>query len=244
MSRGTITIAAGTAASSVGSFAFRLNSIYDVMTITTYAADPAAAADTADGTVNTPLMQKYWSTYYRYWTVLGSYYKIRMWIEEVADQELSVWTYHNGQQQPPLVTAGGTLNVSDYIRETHRHAHKRKMVNTPAAQGHSYYDERNHIHISGHYKPGPVTVVNDVAEDEYKETWHRTTEVPSLREVCTVIIQRSDMQRFITTATAVNVKYELQIVYHVQWKDLAVLYQYPTDESDFAAVTDYMTFAN
>lgn len=244
VARGTIAIATGTAASSVGSFAFRLNSIYDCMTITTYAADPTPAADTADGTVNTPLMQKYWSTYYRYWTVVKSMYKIRMWIEEVAEQELSVWVYHNGQQQPPLVTAGGTLNVSDYIRETHRHAHKKTMTNTPTAQGTSYYGEKGHVHISGGYQPGPFSVVNDVAEDEYKETWHRTTEVPSLREVCTVIIQRSDMQRFITTGTAVNVKYELEIVYHVQWKDLNVLYQYPTDESDFAAVTDYLTFAN
>ena len=237
MTRGSLTIAAGTTSTSVGSFAFRLNSIYDVMTATTYAADPTAAADTADGSVNLPLYQKYWSAYYRYWTVLSSHYKIRIWIDEVDEIETSVWVYHNGQQQPPLVTAGGTINVSDAIRETHRHARKLTLHNDPAAAGKSYYAKG--IKFNGHYTPGNKTVVNDVSEDEFKETWHRVTEVPSLREVCTVIVQRSDMQRSIETANAFDVKYELELVYHVQWKDLIVAFQYPTEESDLAAVADY-----
>ena len=41
--------------------------------------------------------------------------------------------------------------------------------------------QENSVTFSGVYMPGNRTVVNDVAEDEFKETWHKSTEVPSQR---------------------------------------------------------------
>ena len=234
--QGAMTLAATTTGTSVGSIALRLNSIYDCLTITTFVADPTPAADTADGSVQKPQLFAWWSQLYRYWTVVKSEYKLQIWIDgAVNETELSVWTYHHGQQNPPLVNDAATTNVPDYCRKLHKHAHMRRLVNeAPAsAGGGSYYDRG--IHITGKYRPGNYTVHNDVAEDEFKETWHKTNEVPSLRECATFIIQRSDMQRYISTGATVDLKYRLWVTYYVQWKDLLVAYQYPTAESDIAA---------
>lgn len=234
---GTLTIATGTAASSVAALALRLNSIYDCLTISTYSADPTPAADTADGTVQKPQMFAFWSGLYRYWTVIKSHYHLHVFCDSrSASQEISCWTYHNGQQQPPLVADAGTDNVTDAARRTHKHAHHQYLHDEPIENGKSYYQQG--IHIKGEYRQGNYTVHNDVAEDEFKETWHKVTEVPSMREVATMIFQRSDFQRFVRTDLEYNLKYRLWVTYYVQWKDLVVKFQYPTQETDFAATTD------
>ena len=236
------TLATGTTSTSVGSLAIRLNSIYDCISVSTYTADPTPAADTADATINKPQMMDYWSSIYRYWTVVKSEYEFRIWNESRTDeQEISIWTYHNGQQQPPLVNAGNTNNVTDQARKMHKHCHH-TLLRNDFETGKSLI--REGVTIKGTYYPGNISVVNSVAEDEYKETWHRTTEVPSLREVCTFIVSRSDTQRAISTSTAVTLRYELKIKYYVQWKDLVVAYQYPTQETDFAAVDNPFAIMN
>lgn len=97
---GSLTIAAGT--NNVATLVMRLNSIYDIMTIDTFVPNPTPAADVADASVQKPMLYNYWTTLYRYWTVVGSRYKLRVWLDSrTEDQEVSVWTYHNGAQQPP-----------------------------------------------------------------------------------------------------------------------------------------------
>ncbi|KAG9399781.1 hypothetical protein AC1031_011659 [Aphanomyces cochlioides] len=239
---GTCVVPSGAnAASQVSSYSFRLNSPYDILTTTTYSADPAPAADTADGTVQTAQMFTFWSALYRYWTVVACHYNVHVWLNDQGnDQEMSVWIYHNGQQQPPLIADASNV-VTDLARETHRHTHLKTLRLDRTDTGKSIYN--GGIHFSGEYRPGNYTVHNDVAEDEYKETWHRTTEVPSLREVCTVIVNRSDRQRAIYAGSDVTFRYVLEITYKVQWKDLKADFQYPTQLTDFSAITDAIGIA-
>jgi len=234
---GSLSLQVGTGSTSIATLALRLNSIYDTLTVSTYVADPSAAADTADGSVQIAQMYSYWTNLYRYWTVVKSEYHLHVWNDSRSlDQEVSVWTYHNGQQQPPLLNEAGTDNIPDYVRGLHRHAHVTKLRTDLVETGKSWYNQGVHIH--GNYRMGNYTVHNDVAEDEFKETWHKTGEVPSLREVATFIMQRSDLQRATTTGAAVNLKYELRTRYYVQFKDLKAKYQYPAQDTDFSSTTD------
>lgn len=233
---GSLTIAAGT--NNVATLVARLNSIYDVLSIDTYIVDPAAAADVADASVQKPMMYNYWTTLYRYWTVVESNYTLRIWSDSrTADEEISVWTYHNGQQQPPVLNDALTARCPDWCRSTHRHAHNTLVRNSLKESGSNYYGHA--ATIQGHYAPGNTTVVNDVAEDEFKETWHKPNEVPSLREVVTFICQRSDSMNDIGGfASSVTLKYKLNITYKVQFKDLLAKFQYPNPDTDWPSVTD------
>lgn len=232
-----LSIGAGVGAASVGSFSFRLNSIYDIITTSTYTADPTPTSDTADASVNLPSLWTYWSSIYRYWTVVKTEWTVQLFHNQYAntsDQELSVFCYYNGQQQPPLLNNDGVSNVPDYVRNMHKHVRMEKLYPHSNSEGSI---ARGGIILKGTYEPGK-SVHNDVAEDEFAETWHKTNEVSSQREVCTIIVQRSDYQRNWDTSTLVNVRLKLYITYYVQWKDLVVAYQYPVLDTDYPAVTD------
>ena len=233
----SLSVAATDDVNGVASFAIRLNSIEDCQTITTYAADPTPAADTADGSVQRPMMYDYWTGAYRYWTVTKSEYEVKLWTTLKSDSSaLSVWCYHNGQQQPPLINSSGGTICKDYVRQLHQHC--RMQVMHPRPSGSTDLHERSTtVTFKGEYRPGNRTVVNDVSEDEYKETWHRVGEVPSLREVATFIIQHNDDAEKVAHGT---ICYSITVKYHVQWKDLKVIYQYPTQTSDIAAIADYV----
>ena len=227
-------ITSANSAAGTYSFAIRLNSVYDVINATTYTEDPTAAADTADAITQKHQMYDYWTSIYRYWTVTKSEYTVRIWTDTKSDTgKWSVWTYHNGQQQPPIV-ATSLVQVPDYMRKMHQHAHV-KYLFPRSASNTDAHEKETVVEIKGVYYPGNRTVVNDVAEDEFKETWHKVNEVPSQREVATFIVQHADG----APRVAANLHYEIEIVYHVQLKDLKAIYQYPTQESDIPAVTDY-----
>lgn len=226
-------IASGSASTAVKHFSIRINSIWDVFTTLTYAEDPTPAAGVADGANETPIMREFWQNIYRYWTVVKTKYKVRFWTNDNTDQELDIWCYHHGQQMPPITTggSGGNVLVSKY-RRTHRHAHYKTLgtYNSSATEKPLYHGRE--VVFTGEYRPGNFTVVNDVAEDEYKETWHRITEVPSLQEYVTFIIQRSERS---STSTAVSFSYDVELVFYVQWKDLEAKFQYmdPTQDETF-----------
>lgn len=234
---GTFNIDASNTSAGQNAFGFRLNSINDIITANTYVADPTPAADVADGvTNNIPMMYNYWSAIYRYWTVTRSHYKVRFWCTTPHnDGEFSVWTYHNGQQNPPLLD--GTARIPDWVRQMHPHAHVKHFTTKTTDNGVNTY--RHGIEITGHYEPGNYTVVNDVAEDEFKETWHKWSEVPSLREVATFIINKSDRMVAVTD-TMFAFGWDAKIIYQVQLKDLKAIYQYPKGSDDFPTIADYM----
>lgn len=229
---GSLTIASGTTSTSVAHFSIRINSIWDVLTSLTYAADPTPAAGTSDGGNETPMLREFWQNIYRYWTVVKTHYKVRFWTNDATDQEFDIWCYHHGQQMPPVTVggSGGTTMYSKY-RRLHRHAHY-KTLNTYNSAATEKPLFKNTVTFEGVYRPGNRTVVNDVAEDEYKETWHRVTEVPSLQEYVTFIAQRSERSG---TATQVTLNYDIELVFHTQWKDLEAKFQYmdPTADETF-----------
>jgi hypothetical protein len=248
--RGDLTMATG--AHSIASMAFRLNSIYDIQTSTAFTSDPTPASDTPDANVEKAMFFNYWSSLYRYWTVVGSKYTLKIFIAHVESEvastdqqamEVSIWTYHNGQQQPPLLTAGNQ-RVPDYVRRVHRHNHLTTMrkhtglTGTSTIQGESSYYSRDTI-INGAYAPGQHYVENEIFEDEHQETWHKINEVPSLREVVTFILQKSDQSARIHPLASAFVTYQFDIEYLVQWKDLKADFQYPTQDTDIAVITDY-----
>lgn len=226
-----------TQATRVSGFSIRLNSIWDCVSHINFVEDPTPAADTADANQERPIMREWWQNVYRYWTVTKSEYKVKFWTEtKNADGgELDIWCYHNGQQQPPLVDSAGNLVYSKY-RQLHRHAHMKTLRITPITDTETgKYD--NVVVFTGSYKPGHHSVHNSVAEDEFKETWHQRTEVPSLREVASFIIQPSERWNTASSNPFVNtnVKYSIEIIYHCQWKDLECKFQYPrpTDDETF-----------
>ncbi|KAH9107643.1 hypothetical protein LEN26_006147 [Aphanomyces euteiches] len=195
---GTINLGTSDGAIAVGNFAIRLNSIWDCITVPTYTEDPNPATDTAGaiGQIETPILAEYLSLLDRRWFSLQGPLL----------------------QMPPLMT-GGKVLYSKY-RKLHRHAHM-KVLHTYGATERTLFG--NQITFEGDYRPGNYTVVNDVTEDEYKETWHKNTEVPSMREMADFILQRSE--RSDNTAGAL-IRFDIEIVYKVQWKDLESKFQY------------------
>lgn len=222
-------------------FAFRLNSIYDCLTGLAFTANPTPAADTADGSVERPYMYQWWTSIYRYWTVTRATYTVRIWSTHKKDDlEFSVWCYHNGQQAPPQTATSGA-RIPDSIRKYHKHCHMKRMHAIPTSTIEKTSGQ-NVVTFTGSYYPGSRSVHNEVEEDEYKETWHRVTEVPSLREVATFHVQKSDRcaAQSIAVPETGGLRYSIDIVYHVQWKDLDVIYQYPTQEDDIAVINNYL----
>lgn len=216
-------------------YTFRLNSPYDVVNVQSYTADPTPAADTADATIQKTQMYDYWASIYRYWHVTKATYEVTFWTPTKSDTGgMTIWCYHHGQQEPPLLSTANT-RVPDYMRQLHKHCHQKVLYCRGPSLTTSEHERKTAVTFTGEYMPGQKSVHNDVSEDEYQETWHRVNEVPSLREVVSFIVQKNDscpMEDMV-----VHVEYKL--FYHVQWKDQQVIYQYPTQLSDTVAVVDY-----
>ena len=69
----------GSGATRVRGLTFRLNSINDCFTDCTYSANPdPSTGDTIDATPNVPSMRNFWSTVYRYYTVVRSRFHFRI----------------------------------------------------------------------------------------------------------------------------------------------------------------------
>ena len=234
-----VQLAASDGPTGQGSFAIRINSIYDVLSSAAYSENPAAAADTVDATINKPMMFDYWMSIYTYWTVTKATYKVTFWTKTKSDDgELSIWCYHNGLQQPPLTDANSKV-VPDYIRHMHKHNHVKRLRTMPSGSIAKHAFD-NSVTFTGTYLPGNKTVVNDVSEDEYKETWHKSTEAPSQREVATFIANQSDR----ASSVAIDLYYYIEVIYHVQLKDLKRQWQYGINTDDFPATADYMSMTN
>jgi hypothetical protein len=212
----------------------RMNSIYDVLTTLTYVADPTPAADAAGGTVEAPIMRTFYTQIYDYWTVVGAEIKIRFWSEDRLHQEIEVFQYAHGQQVPPFCNSTGM--TGGLLWKKHRLMHPNMTVKSfklgPTTNTEKSAFDRG-CEFYHHYSPR--NNLNAVAEDEFQETWHRQSEVPSQHEKMTWIVQRSERSAF---ADATTIKYDLSIVYYVQYKDLKAVFQYPYPAGD-ATFTDF-----
>jgi hypothetical protein len=265
-----LSISSGNQSGAVHTKSFRLNSIYDVETGTTYTADPTPAADSADGTVNTPSMRNYWTQLYRKWTVVGCRYHIRFRPNDYlkyTDAQYSIYVYEHGDQAIPKVNTASTPKViQDLYRKYHPHIVAHKYVNSN--------DRYNQIVTgTGVYNGGPgnagdgnaadvyMTLPNGqhdwvsihkgtyhkgsiehaVVEDELAQTWHNVDEVPPTREIMTCIVQRSDTS---DTGQSLNFELEFSIEYIVQLKDLKADFEYLHDTTDFPAITDFAAQSN
>jgi hypothetical protein len=228
----------------VGKWSYRLNSIYDCRDTGTYLDNDAPTVpttDVVDATINTPTWRTYWSTYYNYWTVLSSKYRMRFKVTPAdlttKDVELMVYVYHHGVQNPPLYADGtatgtGTTLVTHQFRRQHRGMYYFPIRYKPET-GFNNVDQFEINSCSGEWSPGSIP--HEVQEDELQQIWHRISEVPPTREGLTVIIQKSPTNAY---AGTVVVTPEISIEYTVQWKDLKRIYQYPTQITSVPAITN------
>lgn len=237
-------LATGNGSTAINAYTYRLNSIYDCRADATYVAN-ASGADAADGTAATPSMREYWMHFYKYWTVVGARYRVRVTptTQTQNDYELMVYIYEHGRQQPPLVNGAGTPEVIPHIYKRFHPtlkfhypiAGQGKLDNGAGGIGDGFRPNtlRNNLYYSGTYNPKKIK--HTVVEDENQQTWHKPTEVPPTREALTIHIQRSPMSENV----AVLYKMEIVIEYIVQLKDLKSEYLYITDTTDLSAITDF-----
>lgn len=219
--------------SSTRQFTYRLDSIYDCLKESniTYVADPTPGSQVVDvtGNIEYPTMRPYWSSLYHYWTCTKSTYKIKIWqLTENARNPVDIFVYHHGAQFPPT-----SWTPKRYRRMHHGMRHFELHASRTTSIGPM---ENNGITVTGEWMPGDFHVKHEVQEDEFKQVWHKLTEVPPQANFLTFIFQKSESsdQQGVTT----NLFMEIEIVYHVQWKDLKAIFQYPTGEGDFPAITD------
>ena len=207
-------------------YSYRLNSIYDCRDNGTYSdTEPIfGAIDTADTTLNTPTWRNYWMTFYNYWTVTQSRYRVRFRIDPVTDTsketELIAYVYHHGAQKPPLFASGSTL-LDHQFRRQHQGMYYFPIRYYPD-NGFNNVEQYDKNVCSGSWTPGSIK--HEVAEDELQQIWHKIQEAPPTREGLTIIIQKSPTNR---NTEAITVRTEISIEYTVQVKDLKRDYQYP-----------------
>lgn len=219
-------------------YCFRLNSIYDVSAaVRTYNESYTPVADGLDAgpAATQPAMYQFWKGIYKYWTVVKMDYKIEIWGKTNNNVEYSVWVYEHGAQMPP--TADGTAVCPDFYRRMHPGAreYKYRGRNQDAHECHQL-NPSNILTIHGSYNDS--TDLNDVAEDNFSQTWTKFDFPPPLHEKVTVIVQPSDKN----SATIGNLQEaycKVTCVYHVQMKDLYGRFIYPMASTDFSAVTDF-----
>lgn len=221
------------------SFTIRLNSIWDCLTTRTHAENPAVAPDSADGSVQVPIMRQFWIQLYDYWTVVDCYYKVRFWTEDRGHQELEIFEYKHGLQTPPVVNGSGT--TGGLLWRKYRMMHPRMRFQTMQLRPVNMTEKdpyERQLTFKGHWNCQDT--YNHVAEDELAQTWHKQTEVPPQREQVTFIVQRSERSPF---PVNVQVKYDIELVYHVQWKDVRSNVEYPYPAADLT-FTDFPVQGN
>ena len=215
---------------------YRLNSIYDCATTTTYVADPTPAADTADVSVQTPMWRTYWMQFYRYWHVVKCNYRFRIFpTTQNFAGEYVVYVYWHGLQRPPI--KDGTDRIKHEFRIQHpnmRYFHMKTLNDYQAIEkgtpttGYGVYKrdhwKTNPATISGTFVPGMIQ--HEVVEDELSQTWHKETEVPPTPECITIIVDKSNVNE----ASELKYRLEVSLEYHVQLKDLKAKYQYVTQK--------------
>ena len=218
---------------------FRLNSIYDCRSAYAFTSDPTAAADSADTFVNCPTLRNYWMNFYRYWTVTKSYYRVKVWTTTKSNSgEVCVYVYKHGQQFPPARNYLADTRIEHFVRKQHPNVMYKKLYTVGASEtDYNLYEDKVEV-IEGEWTPGSIT--NTVAEDELSETWHKVSEVPSHRQLLTIMCQRSERAEDI----AYSVSYEIEMVYEVQLKDLKAQHEFISNDSGIPQIVSYYAQEN
>jgi hypothetical protein len=236
---GSFTIDAGTAEGAVKYITIRMNSIYDVLTTLTHSENPSITADTQSGTKNQPMMREWWIAIYRYWHVKHSKVRVRFWSEDKQHQEVDIFSYYHGIQDPPVVNGIATTGETVYKKFRRMHPncyHKTLRLLPPSSTETKVYD--NDVVFNNTYDD--VNHINNVSEDAQAQIWHEIGTTPPLREMNTFIVQRSERSAH---ATAITVKFDIEVVFYTQFKELKTHFQYPYPTADFS-VTDFSSQAN
>lgn len=206
---------------------FRLNSITDIQTAITYAADPdRGEADTMTGTLNIPAMRNFWSCVYDYYTVVRSRYHFRIRpTNEVANHTdtLDIFEHLHGKQIPPLNGQGGTqIDVAYRKRFPHTILKKSKQLPLGTTAEAERHLEETWTDFYGEWYPG--TIQHEVEEDELKKTWIKFNNTPPIGEFLTYVFQRASSNP--TNTKALFYAWEISIDYEVQLKSLKDQFQY------------------
>lgn len=224
---------------------YRLNSIYDVETSSTYAAvDPTTVvADTADGTLNTPYMRDFWKSIYQYWSVVKSEWKVRIRADtQTNDDSLMAYRYLHGIQRPPTTVSSGANTVHHQLKSRHKNCAYKEIVglekvNTSGVTSANYWKDA--VEFSGVWTPGSIE--HEVMEDELAQTWHKILEVPPTPELLTIHIQHSPHSQKVAAMAYIM---EFSITYTCQYKDLVAQFEYITEDTSLAAVANFATQSN
>lgn len=227
-----------TDAAGFGTFALRLNSIQDLLADFTPAVPSEVsvplAADAADATLNRPLFRDFYAQIYKYYHVVTSSYSVTFYpTTKLTGVKMDIFQYRHGNQQPPAYTSG-TTPVPRVYRAKHRNCSYQVLEHDPTTNtDDNAFD--NYVTFSGTYNDTDRHLYNQVAEDELAETWHLISAVPPAREGLVFMVQPSLLSHTGGSVITYNVHVKLDLV--VQFKDLVVALDYPTNESD-------MTFTN
>jgi hypothetical protein len=233
--------------------AVRMNSIYDILGSGTYAADPAAVADATSGTVETPKWRGFFADKYQYYTVLGCDYKIKFRVRPQSGgafpgptlpncNDFAVYMYKCGLQRPP--TNVGTAVIPHGWKILHTGVDYQRlpgpkfssdMGSTPGGVVITEFDGNTQgwTTFSGHVGIGDIK--HEVTEDELQQTWHKMSEVPPTPELLVFHIQKDEFNTGETDPYVLD--YVIECTYLTQFKDIKAQYQYPTQETAFAAIT-------
>lgn len=233
--------------------AVRMNSIYDILGSGTYAADPAAVADAVSGTIETPKWRGYFADKYQYYTVLGCDYKIKFRVRPESAgpypantlptcNDFAVYMYKCGLQRPPTNVGSAIIPHSWKILHTgvdYQRLPGPKYITTVGSTGGTVVNTdwdgntQGWTTFSGHIGIGDIK--HEVTEDELQQTWHKMTEVPPTPELLVFHIQVDEFNTNATTAYLLD--YVIECTYLTQFKDIKAQYQYPTQETAFAAIS-------
>jgi hypothetical protein len=223
---------------STRSMTFRLNTPIDCITEgNVFTANPGYVVPAVDANIQKPMMYDYWKLIYQYYHVYKTEYKFRFWTTTTINSECDIFIYHHGMQYPPYSSAAAK-RVPSYIRRRHPGIKDRiHLVNNPnkisgASTNFSGVSQFKIEAMSeGTWVPGSIT--HDVVEDELNETWTKVDFVPNDFDLMTVVVQTGDR----TPTSAFEVLWDVELTYHVQFKDLSSQYQFLTHETQTPVAT-------
>ena len=231
----------------VHNISIRLNSIIDCLTTgTPVTGDAAAAAQTPDAgnNIQYPMWRDYYFNFYQYWTVVACEYRIKIYFDSPVvnnGTQLACYFYHHGRDGPPITVAGGAAAIPHYIRAQHPNVSwqfvnpKEVLVRDAAADvehfGHNA--NTNYAEYRGIWRPGMTP--HSVVEDEFQKIWVKPLEMPPQIEKLTIITQPGPEDKGTGDNKARTI--DINLKYHVQFKDLKQKYHYVTQETTMDAVT-------
>lgn len=221
-------------------FTLRLNTPIDVICAVGSNDLVGVIANPQDGSVDVPIGRVLYASMYKYYTTVFSHFEVTFWIETGTMEEFEIYTYMHGREFPPICdTANPKKLVSKQLRYMHRDCkHQGNLYGWSALDTSKVlYGRQKKVQI--HYSN--KMDLNDVSEDSQVETWTKSSDIPTLAEYCTFVIQRSTRSPHVREAGSGNtvIYYQVQAMYGVQYKDLGTTHTWPTTETSIQIANIY-----